>query len=643
MYFYSRYTQVFFALVISFGVMLFPRLLLWFKYPEDFADLTVMELFSSFFMGFRVDMITLFTFFSLIILLLTLPAKWVHNRSYRMTLGAIWGFLLSLIFAVSVGDVLYFDFTHRHISNELFNLGNDYNLITEMALNSYLHFTLGALVFFTLLIWFFLKLFGSPIQHQELGKKSWIAFLLVILLLFLGIRNTLSGKSFGISDAYAVNKVSSGNIALNGFFCVYRTSGKSRQSHKLMPLEKAVAETRQMLATPNAPFIDEQKPLMRRYHNGEKSAHNVVIVLLESWGAEHIDGFTRYKELGVTPYFKKMAGEGLKFTNFYANGYRSIFGITSLFTGITLPAGFQYLGKGLELSSLSYLGSIAKANGYSTLAMQGGNRRSYRVDSVTHISGFDEYYGAEDMPNVEEVEGDRAPHTGTYDYNLLDFYHKKLNTLKEPFMGFAFTSTNHTDFHLPHSKFERYPHDLKNYYGALNAYIYVDNAIERFMEGVKKEPWFDNTIFIFTADHGSGDAATGISKELRQIDKPLPSIEHFRTPLVIYAPKIFSPREIETLGSQSDMMPTLLDILGLDTPFTALGNSLFDQNVSERFVYFYAGNLIGLITDEGYVKYNFKNIVESSGSKEAVKRMREQLFAVDTAEAGLLDANRWYQ
>ncbi len=644
MKFYSRYTQVIAALSISFIAMMIPRLILWQMYPDDFADLTFFELIGSFIMGFRVDMITLFTFLSLIILLLLFPVRWIHRRRFRIGMGLVWSALLSIMLLISFSDVLYYDFIHRHISNELFALANDMNIVVDMALGSYLFYTIGASLFFLTLSVLFYKIFSAPLQHEKVSAKSWLGLIVIVLILFIGIRNSFSHKSFGLSDAYAVNKVSSGNLALNGFFCVYRTaSSKKGGHHQLADLNNSIIITKNLLRSEHAPFVSNSVPLSRAFTSASKSNHNVVIVLLESWGAEHLDGFTHYSELNITPYFKKLSNESLKFTNFYANGYRSIYGITSVYTGITLPGGFDYLGSGLELSKLSYLGKIAKENGYKTIAMQGSNRRSYRVDAVSNLAGFDEYYGAEDMPNVETVDTGRKPKTGTYDHNMFSFLHTKLNETKKPFIAFAFTSTNHTDFHLPSKKFERYPQDLRNYNGSLNAYIYVDNAIERFMESVKNEPWFDNTIFIFTADHGAGDALCPIGKKLHPNDKPLPSIEHFRIPLVIYAPKIFKPQVIETLGSQNDISPSIMDVLGFKQPFSVMGNSLFDTSVKNRFVYFFAGDLIGYIGKEGYIKYNFKAIVESNATKEGKQKLQEELFAVDTAEAGLLKNNKWAQ
>lgn len=634
MKFKNQFTQILFVLFFAFFAMMAIRSTLLFMYPSDFDDLTKSELIHSLVMGFRVDMITIFTFSFLFIL----PLIFIKKILPRKIIGVLWGAILLAIFTISFGDVLYFSFTHKHISNEIFNLGNDFNIITNIAFNSYLPYTIGASVFTLIFLYFCYIVFSTTPSTFISGKKLAVYSLITALILFFGIRNTFAGKSFGSADAFAVSKISSGNLALNGFFTLYRAT-KSKEKHDLMSVDEAVKITKETLSTPNAKFVDDSYPLFRSYEAKEKEKYNVVIVLLESWGAEHIDGFTKYKELNVTPFFKELSNESLKFTNFYANGFRSIFGITSMFTGITLPSGFEYLGRGLELSNISYLGRVAKENGYSTMAMQGGNRRSYRVDAVSHVSGFDEYYGAEDIPNIEVVEDGREARTGTYDYNLLNFYNTKISELKEPFLSFAFTSTNHPDLYLPRAEFERYPHNLNNYYGELNAYLYVDNAIEKFINSAKKEPWFDRTIFIFTADHGNRDALNKIGKELRGNPKHLSTIEHYRIPLIIYAPKIFKPQEITTLGSQNDIFPTIVDMLGFDANITTIGNSLFDDYVKNRFVYLFGGNMIGLINEDGYIMHNFKNIVEQNGKN--LENSKKLLFAVDTAEASLLETNRW--
>ncbi|OCL85818.1 LTA synthase family protein [Arcobacter porcinus] len=644
MKFRNIYTQTSFAILVSLILLFSLRVFFYFKYQYFFEELNSYELFKSFIFGVRVDIITIFTFIGALVLLLLLPLKLVFNKYYRVILSILWSIILIIIVSLCIADILYFEFSQRHISNEILGLADDTDIVLNMAFGSLFYYTLSSFVLFAIIFFIFIKIFKSPIQNYNLRKRDYLYFFLVILILFVGIRNSVERKSFGIVDAYAVPKSSSGILAINGFYSFYRTLGvyQGAKRVKLMQYDEAEKIAKEFLKSDKFVFQNEDYPAQRfSNENNKKEQYNIVIVLLESWGAEHIDGFTKYEELNVTPYFKKLSNESLKYTNFYANGYRSIYGITSIYTGITLPMGFQYLGNGLELTNLSYLGQIAKSNGYSTIAAQSSNRRSYRIDSVSLLAGFDEFYGAEDMPNIETVDEGRKPDTGTYDYNMFDFMHKKLNEIKEPFLGFMFTSTNHSDFHLPSSKFERYPHDLKNYYGYLNSLIYVDNAIERFIESVKKEPWFDNTIFIFTSDHGSGNALNEIGQKLRPNSKSEPYIEHFKIPLLIYAPKIFESKEIEVLGSQNDIKPTIIDILGFKNSFSAMGNSLFDKSVKERFVYTFGGDQIALIKDDCYILFNYKDVTNSNCTDESTAILKKELRAIDSFEVELLDKNRW--
>ncbi len=100
--------------------------------------------------------------------------------------------------------------------------------------------------------------------------------------------------------------------------------------------------------------------------------------------------------------------------------------------------------------------------------MQSSNRGSFRVDSMTKVAGFDQYYGAEDIPDLEIEDKNKKPKFGTWDNNMLYFYHKKINTLKEPFLTFALTSTTHAPYVSPGKQWEKYEHDEKGISELLN-------------------------------------------------------------------------------------------------------------------------------------------------------------------------------
>jgi phosphoglycerol transferase MdoB-like AlkP superfamily enzyme len=206
--------------------------------------------------------------------------------------------------------------------------------------------------------------------------------------------------------------------------------------------------------------------------------------------------------------------------------------------------------------------------------------------------------------------------------------------MKKPFISFTFTSTTHTPFVSPGKKWEVYPHNDKNIFGYLNTLKYADDKLGKFMQKCKKQPWFDNTIFLFMADHALGlsaNAQTDIKSKQR-------SLENMRIPLLIYAPKIFEAKHIDTIGSQVDILPTLIDILGFKENFSSLSNSLFSPN-KNQFAIFLRGQTIGIVNKSGYVLHTLEKKLESTTD---LKTEKELLSAYQTTTK-LLRVNKWYK
>jgi phosphoglycerol transferase MdoB-like AlkP superfamily enzyme len=614
------------------------RLWLYFRHYNDFSDLSMGELFLSLFTGVRVDIMIVFTWAGAIMFFLILPAGFSFNVYYRRILGLLWAVVIVGITLANIGDILYYDFVHRHVAQELSVIGNDIDILVQMALHYYLPELIGSIIFSSFILYLFYKLFKPRIKKRKITLKEYLVPLLVIIVLVLGIRGNLAGKSFAISDAFVVNKMSFGNLAINGFFCLYRSGGFSPKNHDHMPLEAAVAQAKRALTSPAVRFSENPEyPLMRSYAGIQKKPYNIVIIMFESFSAGYVDSFSA-NNYGVTPNFDTYANDGLKFIHFYANGQRSLAGITALMTGITRPHGMPPLGEGLELSRLSYLGRLAGQNGYDNLAIQSSRRGSFKIDAIMNLAGFKQFYGAEDIPKTGDEVG--APNFGVYDGDMLRFMHKKINTLKEPFISFAFTASTHAPYFSPGKQWEKYPQDPASRNGFLNTVSYVDTMLGEFMQAASEEPWFNNTIFIFTADHVLGIDAR---KEKMNDEKvrEFTALDDFHIPLVIYAPKILPAKTIERVGSQADLFPTIIHLLGWRNQFTSLSNSLLDEAVKERFAFLRAGSIIGIINEDGMLKYNFSAVVYKQGSEQALKEMESLLKAFDTAEAGLLESNRW--
>jgi phosphoglycerol transferase MdoB-like AlkP superfamily enzyme len=632
--FKNRYTQVISAIFLTLALFLALRIFFYFSYLDYFSSLTFSETFQSFFMGLRVDTAIISTLTSALWLLLLLPLKFTFYKPYRIFLGIIWAVLVASVLFFNIGDVLYFGFVNRHLSDELNVIGNDVGILFSMAMDYFFYQSIAASILFLGVLWLFYKLFGAEIRNQEIRIMEWVNIPLILMLAFLGVRGKIDGISFGVSDAFAVNKIASGNLALNGFFCYYRGGNRQNINHSGVKLQNAIDTLQSALNSNKTQYLNSEFPLMRAYKEQKPNKHNVVIIMIESLSAEYLDALS-HNNLGITPTLDKMANEGLLFTNFYANGQRSQEGITSVFTGLVQPVGFENFGEGLELYNLSFLGKMAKENGYATLSIQSSDRGSFRVDKLSSIAGFSEYYGAEDMPRTSDEQGN--PNYGVWDGDMLRLLSQKLHTIQEPFISFAFTASTHAPYHSPGKKWEKYPHSMQSEYGFFNTMFYVDAQINEFMQSARKEPWFENTIFIFTADHAN-HAEVAPTKEIKSAKVAL---NEFHIPLIIYAPKIFAPKIVEKVGSQADILASLTDTLGWNNSFTSIGNSLFDESVQERFAFVKRGNEVALTDGNTSVHYNFKNFMDSNGKNW--NELQQLLLGIDTAQANLLKQTKWMQ
>lgn len=588
------------------------RSVLFIEYQGDFSSLNSLQVLLSFLMGVRVDTVVACWAFAVPALLyfLPLPLKW---QKRLQPVAAVLLFIgITAVVMITAGDVLYYGHVHRHVANEMGLIGNDVGLMLETGLAYWPEFLLFVL-FELVLLGVMKKCLGKP-SASRFGAGQVAVFVLVMLAMVMGVRSKISGKPMGITDAFACSQSASGNLALNGVFTMVKTRKGPATLH-FMDEKTAQTIARQSLASDTFVFDSDRYVLQRRLAGAPvlDKKYNVVIVLLESWSAKYVDSFSN-NHFGVTPNFDRLAAQGLKFDNFYANGQRSIEGISATFTGIPALPYTNVLGHGLELSNRSYLGSQAKTAGYATLAMQSSPRNSFRVDSIARLAGFDAYYGAEDMPDLRREDNPLVGGFGTWDNNMFAFCLDKIGELKPPFLAFTFTASTHSPFVSPGKRWEKYPHKDESLPGFLNTLYYADDALGRFMDKAREQPWFDDTIFVFMADHALG---YGNNADLDRIGvKAAPDrvLENMRIPLVIYAPKLFKPQVIHRLASQADLLPTLTHLLGWRHPFTSVSQSVFAKG-SQPFVLFANGNLLGYITNRGMMKHNLKNVLESTLDK----------------------------
>ena len=621
--------------IFSLTLLIFflARVGLFLVYLEDFHDLTTLEVLRAFARGllFDASIITLITGGPLLLMLL--PFRFAHHRRWL----SFWTWtnfvLLASFLLLLAGDIVYFGFVHRHAGPEIVALGGDVDLMVDMALGSYwwaLLLFVGACVGLFLL---WRRLFRHT--NAEVGRfLPRLAILLIALLsVAVLIRGGFGRKPLDIVDAFVENRPSAAYLSLNGPFAMSRALLNTRKvKSDFFAWDEAVRRTQELLLAPGERFLaGTDYPLLRARSAASPRKPNVVVLLLESWDAAHIDILRRdmgLKPYGVTPNFDALARDGLLFTHFYANGERSMDGIAALLAGIPTLPGTAYLGMGMEQNRMAYLGHLAQQEGYATIFLQSSKRASFHVDSIATMSGFTRYLGAEDIPATGHSTN--ITERGAWDHDTLQEANKLFVPAQKPFLGFVFTASTHLPFQSPGERWQKYPPDsLENRF--LNSLYYADWALGEFIAAAKKAGYYDNTIFILTADHVSGFA--GKSGDV-------PSLHH--VPLLVIAPGL-KPGTSTRVGGQVDVIPTLAEIAGWRAPHASLGHSLLDtRNDATRGTLSVRGNVIERIEANGWVAHDLTRRVSASpGTREGdLKVMETRLLAMYQVGHTLLLRNR---
>ena len=246
--------------------------------------------------------------------------------------------------------------------------------------------------------------------------------------------------------------------------------------------------------------------------------------------------------------------------------------------------------------------ALLREKGYNVKYFYGGN--SYFDNMETFFSGNG--YDIVDQRQYAPEEITFANIWGVCDE---DAYRKVIRTLNEdaqsgkPFFAHVMTVSNHRPFTYPAGKIS-IPHDSKSRNGGV---MYTDYALGEFFAEASRQPWFDNTIFLVTADHCASSAG--------RTEIPL---NKYHIPALIYAPGFVEPQCVDGIVSQIDLMPTLLSLLNMSYDSHFFGRSIYDkQYVNRAFIATYQ--------DLGYLEGDVFTILSP------VRRF-EQYRVVPTAE-----------
>ncbi len=557
--------ELFKVYLIFVALFLIGRFFFYLLYFERFNDISFFESLLTFIYGLRMDTIVICIILVIPTIFLAITPKIFSNFISKFLNIYILFFLVIALFIECASFPFFAQYDLR--PNYLFIEYLEYpQEVTSLLFKDYKFQFIAVFILIIATIRIYSK--SKFINFEQVFKQNYISRILILapilLVLFLGIRSSLGHRPVNISDAlYSTNRVINEitKNSLHSLGYAYYSNKKSENNiSKYGKIDIKEAYKVASLAI-GIDYKDEKKPFYREVKSklASKKQKNLVIFIQESMGAQ-FTGFIGKQNF--TPNLDNLAQDYLSFTNLYSNGTRSVRGLAALTSG-TLPInGVEVIKRNKSQEDYFTVASLLKPYGYKSSFIYGGEARFDNMKGWYLGNGFDEVIEQKDFTNPIFTST-----WGVSDEDLVIKANEKFKSYyenNEKFVSVMFSSSNHMPFELPDGKIEFEKNIPKA--SVENAIKYADFAIGKFFELAKKEDYFKDTVFVVIADHN-----------VRVYGDQIVPIDMFQIPAIIVSSDI--PHQIFTnLTSQSDVLATALDLIGIDLSYPILGNSIFKDN-----------------------------------------------------------------
>lgn len=359
--------------------------------------------------------------------------------------------------------------------------------------------------------------------------------------------------------------------------------------YELMHLNRFKADFNFMPQEKAEQVVDSLMQAGKQYPSVLKDRRpNIVFLLLESFSANAIESLGGVP--GVTPNLDTLAKEGILFSDIYATSTRSDRGILAAVSGFPSHPKVAMVAYPSKTNAYPRLSKDLEEAGYTT--------RFYYAGDI-NFGGFRSYItmNFQSMVTEDDFTGEVATHRskwGIHDEYTYERLFQDLSQAPRPFFYMMFNLDSHEPFEVPIPT--KIPGDDITH-RFLNSIWYVDSCIGDFVRKCKDTGIWENTLFVLMADHGTvhiGNAGPSESKM-------------YRIPLILTGGALnVKDTVISVIGSQTDLVSTLLAQLGLDHSAYKYSRNLLAEDVLP-FAFFSYPEGAQVMSGYGNSLYNFQS------------------------------------
>ncbi|MBK8709228.1 MAG: sulfatase-like hydrolase/transferase [Flavobacteriales bacterium] len=518
-------------------------------------------------------------------------------------------FLVTNAFALFFGlvDIGYFPFSLKRSTADflkILTMGGDTVDLAPTFARDYWRLVLFYVAGVALLAWAYHRI--GQLQHRAPKKRAWQVGwrLIAIALIALATRGGTQLIPLQPMDAAKYGGASYLPVVLNTPFTMLLSLGKpTLEERNYMPKDEAARRWPVLQRIHFVPPPPDQAPMP--LFKDQQHKPNVVLIILESFSALYSQELAGGD--GYMPFLDSLMRQGLNFTNAYANGRRSIDGIPAILASMPQWMSEAFITSPYASLPFTSMANLLAAEGYHTSFYHGGRNGTMGFDGFANSAGFARYMGLNEYPTRDT---DFDGHWGIRDHPFLQFHAQELAKEPQPFFSTVFTLSSHHPYELPEEDAEHFAGGTQPIHPTLR---YTDDALRAFFTTARTMSWFENTLFVITADHTADLERTG-SQGNKPIDYWVPLLYYSPKPTVDWEERTWdrqfegiTPKRTDRVTQHIDILPTVMHLIGYDKAFFSYGHDALGPDKA-RAIWSNNG-LFSITSASEQVRYDGKQVL----------------------------------
>ena len=562
-----------FGIFLVFFILLKPVFML--RHLNLYVQTPISEWFNIIYNGLSMDVAVTSYIIAPIILFLIISI-WVNGKWFKY-INVIYLSLMSIIVSIIViTDLfLYSYWGFRIDATPLFYLSKPSEAFASAKLWELVAYILSIVAISTLL-YKSSTLYCKKIDNWKSPQNRVVTTIIITLLAgftFIGIRGGIGTSTMNVGRAFYSTELKYNHAAINPVFSLlYSITHQNNFANyaRFMSNEDATKTFEKLftdkvyIPTDEECWLKDRKP-------------NILLIILEGFSK----GALKNNDIEIAPNLLKLSDEGIEFINVYANSFRTDRGLYSIVDGFPALPTISLMKYPDKMVTFPSIINTIKQKGYTTSFLYGGDANFTNMRSFFATGGTEDFVTDVEL-NVSRLESKWGANDHiTFEYLKNDI----LNYSKEkPFFKTFLTLSSHEPFEVPFKKFD-------NPY--LNSIAYTDSCLGAFVDTLKLNKIWENTLIVFIADHG-------VSYLLDYNER---GKESHSIPMIWCGGAIKEPKKIDNYASQSDMVSTLLSQLGIDYSNFKYSRNIADSTLTS-FAYWTFTNGFAMADSSNFVIYD---------------------------------------